>query len=315
MTDIKTRIYFCGGTGFNLGSLYGPNGEHVCFLDSSDANLKDKQIPAERVYLIPDTDGGGGDQSYMMPFAKKHAPEMLKRFAPGVVNILVLGAGGASGATIGIHTAALLLNLELPTIIIAVGETDTTRRIRNTTNFIKNLEAVGFTSKQPVVMAYVPNSNGEADADQEVLFLLDAIEALCDQNNGRLDTKDIQNWLQYQRVCSVEPQLVQLHVSQTRAEAAAVLEPISVASLYSDLSKNVPFGSSFVRTVGITDNAAKMCGGDQLHFVLNSVGITTIADQIEEDRVKLTTVQSGFRQRKALVRVDDNLTEDGFACD
>lgn len=314
MSDIKTRIYNCGGTGFNIGSIYGPTAENVCFLDSSDANLKDKQIPAERVYLIPDTDGAGGDQAYMMPFAKKHAPEMIKRFPPAATNIVVVGTGGGSGAAIATHLVGLLLDLKLPTVIIAVGGVDTTRRIRNTLNFIKNMEIQSIRTQLPVTVAYVPNDNGEAEADQEVLFLLDSLVALCDQTNGRLDTKDIINWVQYNNVVSVPPSLVMLHVAENRAEAAAVLEPISVASLYTDPTKNIPFGTAFVRTVGIVNNDAKI-PSDQLHFVINSVGITTLMEKLEEERVKVNTIQSSFRTRRAVVSVDDNLTSDGFCAD
>lgn len=314
MTDIKTRIYFTGGTGFNQGHKYGPTGEHVCFLDSSDANLKDKNIPAERVYLIPGTDGGGGDQAYMMPFARAHAADMLAKFPPGDANIIVVGTGGASGATIAPQLLARLLEQKLPVIVIAVGATDTTRRIRNTTNFIKNMEAQSAKAKLPVAMAWVDNNGGELAADQEVMYLLEALEALLDQTNGRLDTKDIINWLQYNRVCAVAPQLVMLHVSQSRQDASAVLEPISIASLYTDPAKNIPFGTAFVSTVGITSNDAKM-PGDQLHFVLNSVGVQNIVDAIEEDRIKMNTAQSSFRQRKTLLSVDDSLTEDGMAVD
>lgn len=315
MFDIKTRIYFCGGTGFNIGNLYGATGEHVAFLDSSDANLKDKKIDKDRIYLIPGTDGAGGDQNYMMPFARAHADEMLKRFEPGAVNIIVVGAGGGSGVSIAIQLATKLLAQKLPTIIIAASGTDTTRRIRNTTNLVKNLEVVSQKTQQPVPLAWVSNANGEGEADNEIIFLLDALIALTDQTNGRLDSKDIINWLQYQNVCAVQPQLVQLHVHQTRAEGAAVLEPISIASLYTDADKNIPFGHAFVRTVGITSNEAKM-PSDQLHFILNSVGIASIFEELEEARVKITTVQSGFRQRKAVISIaDDNLTEDGFVAD
>jgi hypothetical protein len=177
------------------------------------------------------------------------------------------------------------------------------------------MELVSQKTKQPVPLAWVSNANGEGEADNEVIFLLDALVALTDQTNGRLDTKDIINWLQYQHLCSVQPQLVQLHVSQTRAEAAAVLEPISTASLYTDAEKNIPFGAAFVHTIGITNNEAKM-PSDQLHFVLNSVGIASIYEDLEEAKVKINTIQSGFRQRKAIVNVaDDNMTEDGFIAD
>lgn len=309
MSAIKTRIYFCGGTGFNVGNRYGFSSEHVCFLDSSDANLKDKQIPQERVYLIPNTDGAGGDVNLMLPYARKHKDEMLAKFVPGEVCILVVGAGGGSGAAIALTLSQELLKQKIPTIIVAVSGTDSTRRLRNTTNFVKNLELVSNRTKLPVPLVWVSNDNGESEADNELLWILDALMVLTDQTNGRLDTQDIINWVQYNNLCSVLPQLVQLQISDNRQEAAAVLEPISIASLYTDPTKNTPFGTSFVRTVGIATHQEKM-PSDQLHFILNSVGISTIMDDLEKDRVKLTTVQSGFQQRRAIVNVEDDIVED-----
>lgn len=258
LDPIKTRIYYCGGTGFNIGSTHGTSFAGACFLDSSDANMKDKQIPADRIYLIPGTDGAGGDQAFMMPYARKHSDEMINRFEPGDFNIVVLGAGGGSGATIGIQVGRKLLEAGYPTVFIVVGGTDATRRIRNTTNVIKNLESVSLATKLPVIVHYVPNQPSEAEADSQVLFALDALINLTDQTNARLDTQDVQNWVQYNAVCAVDPQLSMLYISDNRAEAAAVLEPISIASLYTDPAKNIPFGASFVRTVGFATNDAKM---------------------------------------------------------
>jgi hypothetical protein len=313
MFDIKTRIYFCGGGSTNVGAMYDATGEHVCFLDSSSANLLTNPVPEDRFYKIPGTDGAGGNPAYMMPFARKHAPEMIARFPAGACNIVVITGGGGSGNTIGPNIVDQLLKQGLPTIVILIAGTDSTRRIRNTTNCIKNLELVSQKHQLPVVMATVSNVNGEAQADQEVLFLLDALVALTDQQNERLDTMDVMNWLQYNNVCAVDPELVSLQVVTTRAEATAILEPISVASLYTDPAKDVPFGTPFVRTVGICPNEAKL-PSDQLHFIINSVGITSVMDKLEEERVKVNTVQAGFRTRRAIVTVDD-ISEDGFIAD
>lgn len=310
---IPTRIYYCGGFGFNIGSKVGATFPGACFLDSSDANLKDKSVPAERIYLIPGTDGAGGDQAFMMPHARAHADEMISKFEPAEFNIVVLGAGGGSGATIGIQVVRKLLAAGYPTAVLVVVGTDTTRRIRNTLNVIKNLEAVSLSTKLPVVAAFTDNAS-ERTTDEEVIFQIDSLVALTDQQNARLDTRDVENFVQYNKVCAVEPQLSRLYISSTRQEAAAVLEPISIASLYVDQDKYVPFGSGFVATVGFPTSDAKM-DYDQLHFVINSIGIQSLMDQIEEERVKLTTVQSGYRQRRAVITVDDNLTDDGLSVD
>lgn len=310
---IPTRIYYCGGFGFNIGSKVGATFPGACFLDSSDANLKDKSIPAERLYLIPGTDGAGGDQAFMMPHARNHAGEMIQRFEPAEFNIVVVGAGGGSGATIAIWVIRKLLEAGYPTAVVVVTGSDTTRRLRNTLNVIKNLEAISLATNLPVITAFTDNQSERA-TDDEVVFQIDSLVALTDQQNARLDTRDIENFVQYNKVTSALPQLSRLYIATSRQEAQAVLEPISIASLYNDQDKYVPFGTAMVGTVGFPTSDAKM-DHDQLHFVINTIGIQTLMDQLEEERVKLNTVQSGYRQRRAIISVDDNLTDDGFSVD
>lgn len=310
---IPTRIYYCGGFGLNIGAIAGATFPGACFLDSSAANLKDKQLPEDRLYLIPGTDGAGGDQSYMMPHARAHVDEMLRKFAPSAANIVVIGGSGGSGATIGIQVIRKLAEAGHTTFVLLVTGSAHTRQLRNTLNVIKNLESASLQFKAPVIVAASDNAI-ERDTDDEVLFQIDALVALTDQANARLDTRDIDNFAQYNKICAVEPQLSRLYITSTRAEAAAILEPISMVSLYVDQTKNVPFGNAFYSKAGFPTNEAKM-DYDQLHFVINTVGISTLMDQLEEERVKLNTVQSGYRQRRAIINVDDNIDSDGCVVD
>ncbi|MCY1458933.1 hypothetical protein D9M71_763630 [compost metagenome] len=64
--------------------------------------------------------------------------------------------------------------------------------------------------------------------------------------------------------------------------------------------------------MGISPNEAKL-PGDQLHFVINSVGVTAMFDRLEEERVKVNTVQANFRQRRSIVTVDDVVEGDFIA--
>lgn len=311
MSILKTRIYFCGGAGTNLGSLYGASFEGACFLDSSDANLGDKQITEDRTFLIPNTDGAGGNQAYMMPFARKYADDMLDMFEPGEMNILVCSADGGTGPAIATTLVGKLIEQDCTTVVVMVGGTDTPRRITNTLNTFKNLELRAAKFKRTVATAYVNNTAGEAQADQEALFILDALVNLSDQENGRLDTMDVHNWINYWKLCSVEPQLCTLFVTDNRKDAAAILEPISIASLYTDPTKDAPIGTAHVRTTGIVTNPAKMTS-DQLHFVINTAGVASIMDDIEKERVKQNTTLSTYSRRKAIVTPDDDMGDNDY---
>lgn len=312
MNPIKTRMYNCGGTGLNLGSDYSPNSESVCFLDSSDANLKYKKISDDRSYVIPGVAGAGGDQSFMMPHARKHAPLMLERFPPGEFNIVITSGSGGTGSTIAVCLVRELLKAKANFVVVVVGSYDATKRVRNATNTLKNLEMLALQHEAPVVVAYVSNAAGEQAADEEALYVLSALDALTDQENERLDTKDVENFVNFHRITAVPPQLCTLHIRESRADAAAVLEPISVAILVNDISKDVPYGSPFYRKVGITTRADKI-PGDQLHYIINSVGVSDVFDELEESLVKLNTTQSGFRQRRAsFVKEDLGTDNDMF---
>jgi hypothetical protein len=311
MSLLKTRSYFCGGTGANIGAQFGVTNPGVCFLDSSDANLAQLNIPEDQIYRIPNTDGAGGNQGYMMPYARKHADDMLAAFEPGEFNIVVCSIDGGTGPTIAWNLMGKLLGAGYTAVLVVIGGFDNTRRNTNASNTIKNLEIVSAKAKKPVVMAWIPNDAGEQTADQEALFVLDALVALTDQENGRLDTMDVANWVNYNNLCSVDPQLCSLTVLGTRQEAVQVLEPISIASLYVDPIKNTPFGTPFVHTNGIVTNPAKL-QTEQLHFVINTRGIQTLAEDIDKERARLNTAQSGYNRRRAVVSVDDNTTDDGF---
>lgn len=298
MSKVKTRMYFAGGAGLNLGTEYSPNSDSVCFIDSSEANLKHRKISSDRMYVIPNTDGAGGDQSFMMPHARKHAPAILEQFEPGNQNIIVTSGGGGTGPTVTVALVDLLLKAEQNVIVVVVGGYDATKRVRNTTNVLKNLELLSLKHQQPVIVSYISNSAGEAPANEEAQFTLAALDALTDQENERLDTKDLENFLHFNRVCPVPPQLCTLHIRETRAEAAKVLEPIMVIALVNDIALDVPYGSPFERKVGITTRADKL-PGNQMHFIINSVGVTDIFEDLEQALTKLNTVQSGFRQRRS----------------
>lgn len=297
-------MYFTGGAGLNLGTTYSPNSESVCFIDSSEANLKHRKIAPERMYIIPNTDGAGGDQSFMMPHARKHAPLILEQFEPGQQNIIVTSGGGGTGPTVAASLLDNMLKNGENVIVMVVGGYDATKRVRNTTNILKNLELLSLKHQQPVVVSYISNSGGEAAADEEALFTLSALDALTDQENERLDTKDLENFLHFNRVCAVQPQLCTLHIRETRADAAKVLEPIMVIALLNDISLDVPYGSPFERKVGITKRTDKL-PGNQMHFIINSVGVTDIFEDLEQTLTKLNTVQSGFRQRRSSFVVQD----------
>lgn len=324
MTAVKTRIYFCGGAGLNIGVKFGVGRNDVCFLDTSLANLQDS-MPSELCYMIsppvaepgttngrPQRAGGGKDRKYIYPIVQPHIDKILKQFEPGDFNIVVFSAPGASGSVLGPLLLSKLLADDHAAVAIVIGASDSSTILENTTNTLKSLEGVSSQAGSSVVMHYIENGEGgHQSADDEAIIALDNLVSLTDQSNARLDTKDIANWVQFHKQHPIDPQLCALYIAETRAEAAAILEPISVASLFTDPDREATFGNPYSRTVGIALNDAKLTS-DQLHFVINSVGIETIMTKLEDTKAAMARVQSSYRQRRALVDIDDKAIESGL---
>jgi hypothetical protein len=310
--QLKTRIFFCGGAGLNIGTKFGATREDVCFVDGSDANVS-HHLPKDKVLLIPGVQGGGSDRSYMLPFARKFAPTVLDRFEPGVFNIVVFSLGGASGSTIGPVLMAELLKGGHPTVGVVIGCVDAMDKIDNSINTMKTLEGIAVATGSPVIVHFTQNNpTAWADMDDEAMFAIDSLLSLTDQQNDRLDVRDIHNWVFFNKRHAVEPQLCTMYIETDRKAALGVLDPISIASLYTDVDQIAPFSNAYNQTVGVARNDAKLGGDTQLHFVINSVGVEGAVSGLNDEKTKLVTMKSKGPRRKGLVSVDDNADEAGF---
>jgi hypothetical protein len=312
MNKVKTRIYFCGGTGLNIGSQFSMVHPDCSFVDTSRSNLSDNISPTD-LFITEGTDGAGADRRYILPIVEPQIPSVLERFQPGDFNVVVFSAAGGSGSVIGPLLMRDLLTAGEAAVAVVIGADDSTTILTNTINTIKSLESMSIRAKAPLAMMYQENVNGVpfAEVDAVVLQALDAMVLLTNQNNDRLDTKDVSNWVQFHKLHPIAPQLCTLYVEFSRQDAAAILEPIAVASLFNDADKVSAFGNPYSRTVGIVRDTHAM-PADQLHFVINTVGVDETMKSLEERRTEQTRTQSNWRQRKPVVSQDDHLSQSGI---
>lgn len=309
--SMKTRLYCAGGGATNIGQQLDTQMSR-CYIDTSQSN-RTRDLPADDCFFIPDLDGAGQDrrQNYR-DIAPAIAP-IIERFTPGDFNIVLFTAGGGSGSVIGPLIMRYLLEHGHTAVAVAVGADDTKKAVENTLGTIKTLETQSATLGQPVVVSYHENAVGQAyhNVDDDVLFALHALERLSDQDNHGLDTADVHNWTQFQRVTGFHPQLASLLICDQRKEAAAVVEPIAAVSLYRDRDLMVPYGNAAYHTNGFP-RSGDLGEVEQLHFIINTADLEGIVSHLTERQVELNKAHSGYRQRQALTDVDDDVTEDGM---
>lgn len=310
-TQPATRIYACGGLGMNLGTSQEADKLNPAFLDTSMSNRRDN-IDPERCVIIDGVDGSGGHRRHNYSVIAKEIDPFLNHFEPGVFNIILTSAGGGTGGVASSLILSRLLKAGHATVVIVVGDDTTDKRVENTINTLKSLEAISADAGIPVVMCYHQNGDvTRGQVDQDVRYTLAALGELASQHNTELDTQDVTNWLQYSNVTSAPHQLAALSIYESRQDAAQAIEPISIASLYANPDQERGFGSPHYNTVGFPESG-NLLGGDQLHFVINHANVEPIFSRLNDRKHELNRTYGGYQQRKTIVDSDDELTPDGI---
>lgn len=101
---MRVRIYGVGGCGTNRVCDFLAQREQMPYrdqvevlpavLDTSEANLKGRQVPQENVYLVPDLDGSGKVRSENHQEISRWIKRMINEITPQEFNIIVFSASG-----------------------------------------------------------------------------------------------------------------------------------------------------------------------------------------------------------------------------
>jgi hypothetical protein len=217
------NIYACGGTGINqaIAMIKYSNKDNLgfaklnpFFIDTSTSNC-DGSIPEENFYHIEDRDdesllNGSGkrrDSNYEAIAASRK--DILFRFKPADINVVIHSCGGGSGAVIGPVLVSELLERGDKVIVIATGSTSSKIEVRNTLKTLESYQAISHKRKLPIPMYYRENSvdtpRGRVDADVQTALVL--IAAMYSGQNRELDMADLSNFLNYPNVTSHMPEL------------------------------------------------------------------------------------------------------------
>ncbi|ARV77202.1 tubulin PhuZ [Pseudomonas phage Noxifer] len=316
----KLAIYCAGAFGIKTGTRT-PNDNadtRISYIDTSEANLT-TSIDEKKVYRIPmpaeegqsQRGGAGQDRRRATKAALPHIKPILDTFVPGEFNILVASSSGASGSSVMALLAREMIRRDQSFMIITVGELSTPKYLVNTKDSWASLENISLSLKRPIVMAYFENGPGilPSAVDQDVQFVIEAVQALTTQFNEDLDESDIYNWLNYNNVTSVGPQLSTVTITDNAKAAGAVLEPIATLSLFSDRDAYRVVGTPHYIKAGYPREPL-ICAHDELHFVINSISVDEISKRLKETETTQRQTHGNYRQRAALVNTRDDDTID-----
>lgn len=213
------RLYAAGGAGINIAKTMekfrgvGEPGMGILdpvYIDTSHSNAKGVNL--EKSYFFDDMDGSGKVRKENHEAIASRTREILLKFPPQDLNIILSSGSGGSGSVIGPSLVSELLERDLPVVVIMIGTTDTRLEIDNTVKTIKSYEAIARLRKTPVAMGYFQNSalTPRPKVDIAILQLISALMTVFSRENSELDSKDLHNFLHFDQVTTFPAQLASL---------------------------------------------------------------------------------------------------------
>lgn len=312
-TPVKTCLIFAGGCGLNVAThLVDLPNVHV--FDTCDKNI----VPAHKatkIFQTVGTRGAGKNRAFILPKVRPQLTNMMNSIPEADFYILCYSLGGGSGSVLGPLITSALTDRNAAFVSFVIGSMESPEVLQNSIDTIKSLEAISVRKATPVVINYTPNVNGQTfeSTNAHIAANIRRVVCLTNQNHQRMDVFDIQNWVRFtDRHKELIPQVCELHISDNRKEAGLVPEPIAIASLYLDPDKEFAFSVPVVRTAGIMRADDIEMTEEQLHFVINSVGVVEIMKSITDTKTEADRQQAKFVQRNPLLDPDDVSDDDGM---
>lgn len=310
---VKTCLIFAGGCGLNVAThLVDLPNVHV--FDTCDKNLVDAH-KGTNVFLTAGTRGAGKNRAFILPLIRPQMSKIIASIPEADFYILCYSLGGGSGSVLGPMITSALADRNAAFVSFVIGGMESPEVLQNDIDTVKSLEAISVRKNLPIVINYTPNVNGQTykAINESVAENIRRVVCLTNQKHGRLDVFDVQNWVRFtDKHKELIPQVCELHISDNRKDAELVPEPIAIASLYSDPAKEYTFSAAVVRTTGIMRDDDLSVTDEQMHFIINSIGIVEVMKTINDSKTEVSRQQAKFVQRNPLLDPDDVVDDDGM---
>lgn len=293
----QLRVYACGGAGMNIGHLLEEHRGHpgpamadinVTYLDTSDSNLR-PDTPMDHVYFIDGINGSGKVRSENAEKIKQSVKDAFQKHPPMDVNVVLHAGGGGSGSVFGPYVVSQLLALDKPVVVLVIGSAVTRTDAQNTLNVIKSYEGISNARKAPVVFLYEQNSRekSRADVDQLMRGTIVSIALLWSQQNRELDTKDLSNFLRFDRIPGIGfgPGLVHMTITGSEGNQDKTYgETISVATLALNGQDTIIDPPPPVQFVGyMADDAPDPIKSKMVtHFILTNGIVNDVSNKLKK---------------------------------
>lgn len=289
----KIRYYGLGGGGVNLVDhilSQIKDDFEVTIIDSSESNTKQMaNRDAVKPHFITDErsrllDGAGQNRKLIFPYIQRQVPEIMDQVTPGQYNIVIATAIGGTGSMALPFVVKHLLEKDERFIVVLVREAATSLNVTNAIKTIQGLKGLSDSKGRPITVIDYENtrSTPRTKIDQHIIDDLALLNLLFADESGEGDSRDIYNWLNYDKVTENEPGLNLMKIVARSDEPHSEDNVISVATATTLDSDNDHFGDVLIdyQTKVIVQGAQKQDIAQSLpvHFIIHSGGVESIVD-------------------------------------
>lgn len=327
---IEFGIFAVGGTAIDIlrdvkaGNTSDPAAglEHTSlyFIDTSDSNSI--TLDQDKLYRFPGLNGGGKNRIYITEKTRPHISDLLKKMKPKKFNLVVFGAGGASGSGVGPQLVTEMIRSGLNVMVAVVGSAvGSHRELENTIFTIKTLAGAVKVLGKPLTMFYRQNDerNAMGLVDKDIRSLVYAASALfCNLNHGVEET-DLSNFLNYHTVTKVAPTLCNIDFYNNEISIPTHVVPVCQATLHPSSTEidelfDTAYPGVAYRTSGTLNAVFNDLAphGTPINFMLMRGDAAVRLKELDRRLAQMTAEQ---QQREAEVEdidLGDNIPADGF---
>lgn len=319
----QMNIYCAGGCATNIGAHFikyvnrkdqGFAALKTFFIDTSRSNIN-KEIPDESIYLVDGVDGSGKRRDANYAALSECSKEILHKFRPADVNLVIHSASGGTGSTLGPILVSELLSRSEVVIVLTVGGTASRIETDNTIKTLKSYEMISRKREMPVNVYYRENSNSTARGaiDHEIQKAIVVLAAIFSGNNQELDSSDLKNFLNYPRVTSYSPKLSLLDFFSKNIELGkgqSVVSLVTLADRETPSDSNVPVE---YQAVGyLPEETKKMVSVElPIHAAVVSGYFNHIIEALQQQLTAFDEVRKIVNE-KPIVKDDEDHTSEGL---
>lgn len=207
------RIYACGGTGSNVAKSVKDLNAEICYIDTSDSNLRGVDI--DHVFLVPGITGAGKDRTLTYDKFKDISEDVLIKFRPSdELNIVVSSLSGGSGSIISPLLVKELISSGKNTIVIGIDSRHSVIELNNSVKTLKTYKSISDATGKSISLFYIEN-HSRKEADQQAMHFINLLTLLVDkENTDEFDVTDLRNFINFDKTTDNNPSVSVLTVGQ-----------------------------------------------------------------------------------------------------